>query len=94
MLAGLWWQVGVSAAIAAEIGTTRDRANRCADNPVDRSVQISCSTARHRATLCMPVLALVADIIGVMGGFVVGTQLWFQRAIYVQQILNFCSPMT
>jgi phospholipid/cholesterol/gamma-HCH transport system permease protein len=38
----------------------------------------------------MPVLALVADIIGIFGGFVVGTQSFgFNAAIYVQRTINF-----
>jgi phospholipid/cholesterol/gamma-HCH transport system permease protein len=40
----------------------------------------------------MPVLALVADIIGIFGGFVVGTQSFgFNAAIYVQRTINFLS---
>ena len=41
----------------------------------------------------MPLLALVADIIGIMGGFVVGTQsLGFNPAIYMQLTIDFIKP--
>jgi phospholipid/cholesterol/gamma-HCH transport system permease protein len=42
------------------------------------------------ATLCMPILAFIADVIGIFGGFYVGTQsLGFNSAIYVQRTVNF-----
>ena len=45
------------------------------------------------AVLSMPLLALVADIIGIMGGFVVGTQsLGFNPAIYMQLTIDFITP--
>ena len=45
------------------------------------------------ALISMPLLALVADIIGIMGGFVVGTQsLGFNPAIYMQLTIDFITP--
>ena len=45
------------------------------------------------AVISMPLLALVADIIGIMGGFVVGTQsLGFNPAIYMQLTIDFITP--
>ena len=84
----------VSAAIAAEIGTMR------VTEQIDALTTLSTDPFKYlvaprviAATMCMPVLALIADIIGVMGGFVVGTQSFgFNAAIYVQQTVNFLQP--
>ena len=94
VLGGLMVAGRVSAAIAAEIGTMR------VTEQIDALTTLSTDPFKYlvaprviAATLCMPVLALVADIIGVMGGFVVGTQSFgFNAAIYVQQTVNFLQP--
>lgn len=90
---GLMLAGRVSAAIAAEIGTMR------VTEQIDALTTLSTDPFKYliaprviAATLCMPVLALVADIIGVFGGFVVSTQSFgFNAAIYVQSTVNFLS---
>ena len=94
VLGGLMVAGRVSAAIAAEIGTMR------VTEQIDALTTLSTDPFKYlvaprviAATFCMPVLALGADIIGVMGGFVVGTQSFgFNAAIYVQQTVNFLQP--
>ena len=91
VLGGLMVAGRVSAAIAAEIGTMR------VTEQIDALTTLSTDPHKYlvaprviAATLCMPVLALVADIIGIFGGFVVGTQSFgFNAAIYVQRTINF-----
>ena len=84
----------VSAAIAAEIGTMR------VTEQIDALTTLSTEPFKYlvaprviAAVLSMPLLALVADIIGIMGGFVVGTQsLGFNPAIYMQLTIDFITP--
>ncbi len=91
VLGGLMVAGRVSAAIAAEIGTMR------VTEQIDALTTLSTDPHKYlvaprviAATLCMPVLALIADIIGIFGGFVVGTQSFgFNAAIYVQRTINF-----
>lgn len=83
----------VSAAIAAEIGTMR------VTEQIDALTTLSTEPFKYlvaprviAAVLSMPLLALVADVIGIMGGFVAGTQsLGFNPAIYIQLTLDFLS---
>ena len=89
VLGGLMVAGRVSAAIAAEIGTMR------VTEQIDALTTLSTDPHKYlvaprviAATLCMPVLALIADIIGIFGGFVVGTQSFdFNAAIYVQRFI-------
>ena len=91
VLGGLMVAGRVSAAIAAEIGTMR------VTEQIDALTTLSTDPHKYlvaprviAATLCMPVLALIADIIGIFGGFVVGTQSFgFNGAIYAQRTINF-----
>ena len=91
VLGGLMVAGRVSAAIAAEIGTMR------VTEQIDALTTLSTDPFKYlvaprgiAATLCMPVLALVADIIGVFGCFVVGTQSFgFNAAVYVQRTVDF-----
>ena len=91
VLGGLMVAGRVSAAIAAEIGTMRvteqiDALTTLSTNPYTYLV----APRVIAATLCMPLLALVADILGIFGGFVVGTQSFdFNAAIYVQRTFSF-----
>jgi phospholipid/cholesterol/gamma-HCH transport system permease protein len=93
VLGGLMVAGRVSAAIAAEIGTMR------VTEQIDALTTLSTDPFKYlvaprviAATLCMPILALVADILGVFGGFVVGTQSFdFNAAIYVQRTVTFLS---
>lgn len=91
VLGGLMVAGRVSAAIAAEIGTMR------VTEQIDALTTLSTDPFKYlvaprllAATFCLPLLALVADIIGIFGGFVVGTQSFgFNAAIYVQSTYNF-----
>ena len=91
VLGGLMVAGRVSAAIAAEIGTMR------VTEQIDALTTLSTNPHKYlvaprviAATLCMPILALIADIIGIFGGFVVGTQSFgFNAAIYVHRTINF-----
>ncbi|MEC8317008.1 MAG: ABC transporter permease [Pseudomonadota bacterium] len=94
VLGGLMVAGRVSAAIAAEIGTMR------VTEQIDALTTLSTEPFKYlvaprviAAVLSMPLLALVADIIGIMGGFVVGTQsLGFNPAIYMQLTIDFITP--
>ncbi len=91
VLGGLMVAGRVSAAIAAEIGTMR------VTEQIDALTTLSTNPHKYlvapriiAATLCMPLLTLVADILGIFGGFVVGTQSFgFNAAIYMQRTTDF-----
>ena len=91
VLAGLMVAGRVSAAIAAEIGTMR------VTEQIDALTTLSTDPMKYlvvprliAATISMPILALFADIIGVMGGFVVATQSFgFNAALYIQRTTDF-----
>ncbi|MDX5360841.1 MAG: ABC transporter permease, partial [Alphaproteobacteria bacterium] len=91
VLGGLMVAGRVSAAIAAEIGTMRvteqiDALATLATNPIKYLVVPRVVAA----TLTMPLLVLVADIIGVMGGFLVGTErLGFNAGVYIKNTWDF-----
>jgi len=91
VLGGLMVAGRVSAAIAAEIGTMRvteqiDALATLATNPIKYLVVPRIVAA----TLTMPLLVLVADIIGVMGGFLVGTErLGFNAGVYIKNTWDF-----
>ena len=79
VMAGLMVAGRVGAAIAAELGTMR------VTEQIDALQMLSTHPMKYlvaprvlAATLMMPLLVLIADIIGVMGGFVIGvSQLGF-----------------
>jgi phospholipid/cholesterol/gamma-HCH transport system permease protein len=91
VLGGLMVAGRVSAAMAAEIGTMR------VTEQIDALVTLSTNPHKYlvaprllAATLMMPLLVLVADIIGVMGGFIVGTsKLGFNEGTYLQNTYDF-----
>ena len=91
VLAALMLAGRVSAAIAAEIGTMR------VTEQIDAMTTLSTDPYKYliapriiAGVLALPLLVAVADVIGVMGGFVVSTQsLGFNGAVYVQNTLNF-----
>jgi phospholipid/cholesterol/gamma-HCH transport system permease protein len=94
VLAGLMVAGRVGAAMAAEIGTMRvteqiDALNTLATNPFKYLV-----APRLIAGFTMlPLLVLVADIIGVFGGYVVSVhKLGFNPATYLQNTLDFMEP--
>ncbi len=91
VLAGLMVAGRVGAAMAAEIGTMRvteqiDALNTLATNPFKYLV-----APRLIAGLCMlPLLVLIADIIGVFGGYVVSVhKLGFNPATYLKNTVDF-----
>ncbi|HYD29997.1 MAG TPA: ABC transporter permease [Azospirillaceae bacterium] len=95
VLAGLMVAGRIGAAIAAEIGTMRvteqvDALATLATNPMKYLV-----VPRVVAGLTMlPILVLVADIIGVFGGFLVGVyRLDFNPAAYISRTWEFLEPL-
>jgi phospholipid/cholesterol/gamma-HCH transport system permease protein len=91
VLAGLMVAGRVGAAMAAEIGTMRvteqiDALTTLSTNPFKYLV----APRLIAATLMLPILVLVADIIGVFGGYVVSTQkLGFNPATYLKNTFEF-----
>ena len=91
VLGGLMVAGRVSASIAAELGTMRvteqiDALTTLSTNPMKYLV----APRVLAATLVMPVLAFIGDIIGILGGFLVGTQrLGFNDGAYVRNTLDF-----
>ena len=93
VLAGLMLAGRVSAGIAAEIGAMR------VTEQIDALHTLSTKPERFlfaprviAATLTMPLLVLVADIIGVMGGWLVSVAaLDFNGALYLRNTLEFAT---
>jgi phospholipid/cholesterol/gamma-HCH transport system permease protein len=91
VLAGLMLAGRVSAGIAAEIGTMR------VTEQIDAMTTLSTDPFRFlvaprvlAATLCLPLLVVVADIIGVMGGYLVAVNsLNFNGATYLHNTFHF-----
>lgn len=91
VMAGLMIAGRVSAAIAAELGTMRvteqiDALTTLSTNPYKYLV----APRLIAAVLTLPLLVFVADVIGIFGGFVVGTQtLEFNPGVYVKTTVDF-----
>ncbi len=91
VIAGLMVAGRVSAAIAAEIGTMR------VTEQIDALTTLSTNPFKYlvvprllAATITLPLLVAVADIIGVMGGFLVATErLNFNPSVYMRTTMNF-----
>jgi phospholipid/cholesterol/gamma-HCH transport system permease protein len=91
VLAGLMLAGRVSAGVAAEIGTMR------VTEQVDALSTLSTDPFRFliaprvvATTVSLPLLVLVADIIGVMGGWLISiTSLGFNGSIYLQNTMKF-----
>ncbi len=90
VLAGLMVAGRVGAAMAAEIGTMRvtdqiDALGTLSTNPVKYLV-----TPRLLAGIvAVPLLVLVADVLGVLGGFIVGTvKLGFSPSAYLRSTMD------
>jgi phospholipid/cholesterol/gamma-HCH transport system permease protein len=94
VLAGLMLAGRVSAGIAAEIGTMR------VTEQIDAMTTLSTDPFRFlvaprvlAATLCLPLLVMAADTIGVMGGYLVAVNsLKFNGAIYLHNTFQFLKP--
>ncbi|MEM6626249.1 MAG: ABC transporter permease [Pseudomonadota bacterium] len=94
VLAGLMLAGRVSAGIAAEIGAMR------VTEQIDALHTLSANPTRFlfaprviAATLTLPILVLIADIIGVMGGYLVSVgALGFNGTIYLRNTIDFLTP--
>src|SRR5271170_7254812 len=91
VIAGLMVAGRVAAAIAAEIGTMRvteqiDALTTLSTNPVKYLVV----PRLVAAVVTLPLLVIVADAIGVFGGYVVSTRsLGFNGAVYMKNTMDF-----
>jgi len=95
VLAGLMVAGRVGAAIAAEIGTMR------VTEQIDALTTLSTNPFKYlvaprvlAATMTLPVLVLVADVIGVMGGYVISIhKLGFNPTTYLANTFDILEPM-
>ena len=91
VLGGLMVAGRVAAAIAAEVGTMRvteqiDALTTLATNPFKYLVVPRVVAA----VITLPALVFIGDVIGILGGFVVGTQtLDFNAGVYVKTTVDF-----
>ncbi len=91
VLAGLMVAGRIGAAMAAEMGTMRvtdqiDALSTLSTNPMKYLV----APRLLAGIIALPALVLVADILGVMGGFIVATaKLGFNVGIYLTNTMNF-----
>ncbi|MBV1868867.1 MAG: ABC transporter permease [Marinosulfonomonas sp.] len=91
VLGGLMVAGRVAASIAAEVGTMK------VTEQLDALVTLSTHPMKYltvprvvAATLTMPILVAIGDVIGVMGGFTVGvTRLDFNAATYLNNTIDF-----
>ncbi|MBV1863979.1 MAG: ABC transporter permease [Rhodobacteraceae bacterium] len=91
VLGGLMVAGRVASSIAAELGTMR------VTEQIDALVTLSTNPMKYlvvprllAATLVMPILAFIGDIIGIMGGFLVATnRLNFNAATYINNTYDF-----
>lgn len=91
VLVGLMIAARVTSSIAAEIATMK------VTEQIDALVTLSTHPMQYLTVprvlagfLTVPLLVAVGDIIGIMGGFLVGTgQLGFNRASYIQNTVDF-----
>ena len=95
VLAGLMVAGRIGAPMAAEIGTMR------VTDQIDALTTLSTNPMRYlvmprlvAGTLMLPLLVLVADIIGVLGGYLVSIyKLGFNPAAYINNTLDFVEPL-
>src|SRR5271168_3860519 len=91
VLAGLMVAGRVGAAMAAEMGTMRvtdqiDALSTLSTNPMKYLV----APRLLAGTIALPLLVLIADVLGVMGGFIVGTaKLGFHAHTYLINTIDF-----
>ena len=91
VLGGLMVAGRVSSSIAAELGTMR------VTEQIDALTTLSTDPMKYlvvprvlAATLALPVLVAIGDVIGVMGGYLVGVgRLGFDPANYIRNTLDF-----
>ncbi len=95
VLAGLMVAGRVGAAMAAEIGTMRvtdqiDALSTLSTNPMKYLV----APRLLAGTIALPLLVVVADILGVLGGYLISTvKLGFNSANYLTRTMNFVETM-
>jgi phospholipid/cholesterol/gamma-HCH transport system permease protein len=95
VLGGLMVAGRVASAMAAEIGTMRvteqiDALTTLSTNPFKYLV----APRLYAGLLTLPILVLVADIIGVMGGYIIGTQkLGFNEGTYLKNTFDFLETL-
>ena len=91
VLAGLMVAGRIGAAFAAEIGTMRVTDQIDALNTLSTNAMKYLVTPRILAgTLALPLLVVVANILGVMGGWLIGTQqLGFASGAYLKATFDF-----
>jgi phospholipid/cholesterol/gamma-HCH transport system permease protein len=95
VLAGLMVAGRIGAAMAAEIGTMR------VTDQIDALATLSTNPMRYLVAprllagcLMLPILVLVADIIGVMGGYLVSVyKLGFNPVAYINNTISFVQPL-
>ncbi|MDR3535659.1 MAG: ABC transporter permease [Acetobacteraceae bacterium] len=91
VLAGLMVAGRIGAAMAAEIGTMRvtdqiDALSTLSTNPMKYLV----APRLLAGVIALPLLVLIADILGVLGGFIVSTaKLGFNPSTYIMNTVNF-----
>ena len=91
VLAGLMVAGRIGASMAAEIGTMRvtDQIDAL-DTLSTRPMQYLVAPRLVAGTLCLPLLVLIGDIIGVLGGYLVGVyQLNFNPSLYLSRTLQY-----
>lgn len=95
VLVGLMFAARVTSSIAAEIATMK------VTEQIDALVTLSTHPMKYltvprllAATLVMPLLVAVADVIGILGGYLVATQrLGFNAYVYLQNTVDFLEPL-
>ena len=95
VLVGLMIAARVTSSIAAEIATMK------VTEQIDALVTLSTNPMKYltlprvlAATLVMPVLVGIGDVIGIMGGFLVGTErLGFNATAYLQNTADFLTQL-
>jgi phospholipid/cholesterol/gamma-HCH transport system permease protein len=95
VLAGLMVAGRIGASMAAEIGTMR------VTEQIDALTTLSTNPFKYlvaprilAGTLMLPFLVLIADIIGVFGGYIVGVyKLGFNSATYIARTWEFLEPL-
>lgn len=94
VLGGLMVAARVTSSIAAEIGTMK------VTEQIDALVTLSTNPMKYltlprvlAATLAVPILVGVGDVVGIMGGYLVGVnQLGFNPAAYLKNTVDFLEP--
>lgn len=95
VLAGLMVAGRIGAAIAAEVGTMR------VTEQIDALTTLSTSPFKYliaprllAGIITLPILVLIGDIIGIMGGYIVGVYRFdFNASNYIIQTWNFLQPI-